>query len=515
MTWQPELDDIRHRQQLAQQMGGEEKVNRHKAAGKLTVRERIQAIADPDSFQEIGSITGFTDYNDDGSLAAYTPSNMIMGRALVDGRPVVLVGDDFTIRGGANDGAVTEKLAHAERMSHDLELPMIRLVDGTGGGGSVKNIETKGHTLLPMMREWQLVAENLTRVPVVGLALGSVAGKGAARVAASHYSIMVRETSQLFNAGPPVVARIGQPIGKNELGGSHIHTRNGVVDDEARSEAEAFEKARRFLSYLPRSVFELPPRADTTDPVDRRDEQLINAIPKDARKVYKIRPILESVVDAGSFFEIGRHWGKGIVTGLARLDGWPVVVLASDPYHYGGVWDRNTTDKFIRMVDLAEVFHLPVVNFVDVPGFQIGLEAEQSGVMRSGVRALSAIYQTTVPWCTMIIRKAYGVAAAGHQHQGRYALRYAWPSANWGSLPIEGGLEAAYKNEILSSADPDAKLKEIEQRLRALASPVRSAEAFVIEEIIDPRETRRILCDFANLVAPLRKAGMTTFRYRP
>src|SRR5690606_19708219 len=147
MTWQNELNDIADRQAIAQQMGGEEKVARHKAAGKLTVRERIDAIADPGSFQEIGSITGFTRYDENGALASYVPSNLIMGRALVDGRPVVVVGDDVTLRGGANDGAITEKLAHAERMSHDLELPMIRLVDGTGGGGSVKNIETKGHTL--------------------------------------------------------------------------------------------------------------------------------------------------------------------------------------------------------------------------------------------------------------------------------------------------------------------------------------------------------------------------------
>jgi len=515
MTWQPEIDELHHRRQLAQHMGGHEKVQRHKAAGKLTVRERIQAIADPGSFHEIGSVTGFTTYDDEGRLASYVPSNMIMGRARIDNRPVVLVGDDFTIRGGANDGAVTEKLAHAERMAHDLALPMIRLVDGTGGGGSVKNIETKGHTLLPMMRDWQMVAQNLTRVPVVGLALGSVAGKGAARVAASHYSVMVKDTAQLFNAGPPVVARIGQKLEKNELGGSHIHTRNGVVDDEVNSEEEAFERARRFLSYLPRSVFELPARVTPTDRPERADESLLTAIPRDARRVYKIRSILDAVFDQDSFFEMGRQWGKGIVTGLARLDGWPVAVIASDPYHYGGVWDRQTTDKFTRFVDLAEIFHLPVVNFVDVPGFQIGLEAEQSGVMRSGVRALSAIYQTTVPWCTMILRKAYGVAAAGHQHQGRYALRYAWPSANWGSLPIEGGLEAAYKNEILASDDPQAALQVIEQRLRGLSSPMRSAEAFVIEEMIDPRQTRSILCDFANLVAPLRQAGVTRFGYRP
>lgn len=515
MSWQPEIDDIRRRQAMAQEMGGPQKLQRQKDAGKLNVRERIASIADPETFEEIGSLSGFTEYDDNNELTAFTPSNMIMGRARLDGRPAVLVGDDFTIRGGANDGAVTEKLAYAERMAHDLRIPMIRLVDGTGGGGSVKNIETKGHTLLPIMRDWQPVAENLARVPVIGLALGSVAGKGAARVAASHYSIMVRDTSQLFNAGPPVVARIGEKVDKNELGGSHVHTRNGVVDDEVDSEAEAFARARKFLSYLPSSVFELPPRQASDESTTRRDESLLSAIPRDTRKVYKIRPILETVCDAGSVFEMGRHWGKGVVTALARLDGWPVAVLASDPYFYGGVWDRDTTDKVCRLVDFAKLFHLPVVNFVDVPGFQIGTQAEQSGVMRAGVRALSALYQTSVPWCTMIIRKAYGVAAAAHQHQGRYAFRYAWPSANWGSLPIEGGLEAAYKGEIERSDDPQAKMKEIEVRLRKFASPMRSAEAFVIEDIIDPRDTRRLLCEFANLAAPLRTPGMTNFRYRP
>ncbi len=515
MTWQAEIDELNRRRAMAQEMGGADKVRKQKDAGKLTVRERIAGIADRDSFDELGSIAGFTEYDEHNELASFVPSNMIMGRARLDGRAVVLVGDDFTIRGGANDGAVTEKLAFAERMAHDLRIPMIRLVDGTGGGGSVKNIETKGHTLLPIMRDWQPVADNLTRVPVVGLALGSVAGKGAARVAASHYSLMVRETSQLFNAGPPVVARIGQKVGKNELGGSQVHTRNGVVDDEVDSEAEAFARVRRFLSYLPSSVFALPPRVACEDPTDRRDEHLISVIPRDSRKVYKIRPILDTVFDAGSVFEMGRHWGKGVVTALARVDGWPVAVLASDPYHYGGVWDRDTTDKVCRFVDFAELFHLPVVNFVDVPGFQIGVEAERSGVMRAGVRALSALYQTTVPWCTMIIRKAYGVAAAAHQHQGRFAFRYAWPSANWGSLPIEGGLEAAYKGEIERSADPQAKAREIEDRLRKLSSPLRSAEAFVVEEIIDPRDTRRLLCEFANLAAPLRTPGMTNFRYRP
>ena len=515
MSWQPEVDELAWRRRLAARMGGDSKVERHKAAGKLTVRDRVDAIADPGSFREVGGLSGSGRYDSNGRLVDLIPSNLVMGRAQVDGRPVVLVGDDFTVRGGANDGAPGDKLVHAEKMAHDLRLPMIRLVDGTGGGGSVRNIEIKGHTLIPTMKVWQYVVENMATVPVVSLALGSVAGMGAARVAASHYSVMVRETSQLFSEGPPLVARAGQDIGKNELGGSQIHTRNGVVDDEVATEQQAFARARQFLSYLPASVHELPPRMPSADSPTRRDEWLLSAIPRDSRAAYQIRPILESLVDAGSFFETGSQWGRAIVTGLARLDGWPVAVIASDPACHGGNWDSDTAEKFTRFVDLAQTFHLPVVNLVDTAGFQVGLEAEQAGIMRYGVRALAAVYQATVPWCSVIVRRAYGVAAASHQHMGRFNFRYAWPSANWGALPIEGGLEVAYKAEIEGADDPVQKRAEIEQRVRSLTSPFRSAEAFVIEDIIDPRDTRALLCDFANLAAPLREPGVSRFGVRP
>ena len=326
---------------------------------------------------------------------------------------------------------------------------------------------------------------------------------------------MVRETAQLFNAGPPVVARIGQNVTKNELGGSQVHTRNGVVDDEVATEQEAFERVRRFLSYLPSSVYELPARTAPQDDPRRRDEWLLSAIPRDGRKVYKIRPIVECLVDEGSFLETGRHWGRAIVTGLARIDGWPVAVVASDPYFYGGGWDGPSAEKFTRFVDMAQTFHLPVVNLVDIAGFQIGVEAEKAGVMRYGVRALAAVYQATVPWCSILIRRAYGVAAAGHQHMGRFNFRYAWPSANWGSLPIEGGLEVAYKAEIEGADDPVQKRAEIEQRVRSLTSPFRTAEAFGIDEVIDPRDTRALLSEFVELAAPLREAGAPQFGLRP
>lgn len=515
MPWKKTLEELAQRRELGRQMGGPERLERHRAQGRLPVRERIDALVDADSFREVGGLAGSGVYDDKGNLTAFVPSNFLTGRAKINQRPVVIAADDFTVRGGANDGAVGDKLMASERMAHDLRLPLVRLVDGTGGGGSVKNIEIQGHTLLPKLRMWPLMTSNLATVPVVGVALGSVAGLGAARVATSHYSIMVRQTSQLFIAGPPVVARIGQDLEKNELGGSGIHTKNGVVDDEVRSEEEAFDRVRRFLSYLPRSVYELPPIQAPIPPKSTDFEWLREVIPADNRSVYKIRPIVESLIDEGSLMEIGKGWGRAIVTALARIQGCPVAIVASDPYHYGGAWDKQASEKFVRHLDLAETFQLPIVNLVDVPGFQIGLAAEKEGAMRYGVRALTAVAQSTVPWCTFIIRKAFGVAGGGHQSDGRFNFRYAWPCAQWGSLPIEGGLEVAYKRDIEAAQDPQAMRDEIEERVRALTSPMRSAEAFVIEDVIDPADTRRLLEEFIEIVAPLREPGPRSFTYRP
>jgi acetyl-CoA carboxylase carboxyltransferase component len=242
---------------------------------------------------------------------------------------------------------------------------------------------------------------------------------------------------------------------------------------------------------------------------------LFSVVPHDRRKVYRMRPILEAVCDSGSLFEVGRMFGRSIITALARLDGLPVAVLASDPYHYGGAWTAEACQKIVRFVDMAETFHLPVVYLADCPGFLIGLEAERSATIRHGVRAMAAINQSSVPWCTIIVRNAFGVAGAAHVPAGRLALRYAWLSGWWGSLPLEGGIEAAYRAEIDAAADPQAKLAEIEARLNQLRSPFRTAEAFWVEEIIDPRDTRRLLCEFANLAEPLRTPGLRAFPMRP
>ena len=518
--WQPELDELAERKRIAQQMGGADRIARQHAGGRLTVRERIHHMLDPGSFLEIGSIAGKAKYDSSQkAMVDFIPANGVFGRGTVDGRPVVVFGDDFTVRGGSADASIKNKYQMPEKMAGEFRIPLIRMIEGSGGGGSVKTIETTGHANLPggigQSSGLWLCAQNMGRVPVVALGLGSVAGLGAARLAASHYSIMVKDQSAVFVAGPPVVDRLGEKRTKTELGGHEVQIRAGTIDDAVDTEEEAFERTRRFLSYLPSSVWDLPPRVPSADDPNRREDFLISAVPKDRRKAYSMRKIIDAVMDRGSFFELSKGFGRAIITGFARLDGWPVAVLAGDPLYGGGAWGAAASRKITRFVDLAQTFHLPMVHLVDCFGFAVGLEAESTGTMRHAVTAVSAIHQSTIPWCPIIIRNVFGVGGGAHLPHTQTAIRYSWPSGNWGSLPLEGGVEAAYRAEIAGAPDPAAKLAEIEERLQRLRSPFRSAEAFLIEEIIDPRDTRPLLCEWANMAAPLRTPGQSFFTMRP
>jgi acetyl-CoA carboxylase carboxyltransferase component len=496
--WEQELEDLRRREELARRMGGEERVERQHASGRLTVRERVDRLFDEGTFHETGSLAGRAGYRD-GELTEFLPANVVIGQGRIDGRRAIVEGDDFTVRGGAADAAIWQKMVYAEKLANELRVPLVRLVDGTGGGGSVKSLETMGHTYVPFIPGWDVAVENLSTIPVVAAALGPVAGLGAARVVAAHFSVIVRDTAQLFIAGPPVVAAaMGESPDKEELGGARAQSRAGAVDNEAADEEDALAQLRRFLSYLPANVWEAPPVAPCQDPADRREEELLSIVPRERRHSYKVRQILEAVLDRDSVFELGRQYGRPLVTALARLGGRPVGVLASDPNHYGGGLNADASEKLTRFADMCDQFRLPIVNFVDQPGFVIGTDSERRGTIRRGTRALVAVYQATVPWVSVLVRKVYGVAGAAHGNAQGLNLRYAWPSGDWGSLPIEGGLEAAYRRELEAADDPAALRAEIEERLNAVRSPFRTAERFGVEEIIDPRDTRPILCDWAE-----------------
>ncbi|WP_158893638.1 acyl-CoA carboxylase subunit beta [Amycolatopsis anabasis] len=513
--WKPEVAEIQRRRELAERMGGEAKVARQHAAGRLTVRERIAALVDPGSFDEIGALAGFARY-DGGELAEFMAANFVLGTARIDERPVAVGGDDFTVRGGAADAGIMEKQIYAERLANELGLPLIRLIEGTGGGGSVKVLEQQGFTYVPANPGWDLVVDNLSAVPVVAACLGPVAGLGAARAVMAHLCVLVEDAGQLFVAGPPLVKyATGEDLTKEELGGAAVHKRSGAVDRLVRSESEAFEVTRDFLGYLPSNVDELPPVREPADDPQRREEGLLSLVPRNRRKPYRLRPLLEAVFDAGSVFDYACYGGSAYA-GLARLDGHPVGVLATDPYR-GAALDGLGADAITRLVDLCETFHLPLVSLTDQAGMVIGLAGEKRGAIRHGARAITAVYQARVPMAEIIVRRVFGVGGAGMTNRHRLVRRWAWPSGDWGSLPVEGGVEAAYRAEIEAAEDPAALIEEIRARLDRVRSPFRTAEKFGVEDIIDPRETRPRLCAWvhdAYRVLP-KLTGRPSFGTRP
>lgn len=515
MSWEKSIEDLRRRERLAEEMGGDEPVERQRSRGKLTVRERVAFMADPGSFHEIGKIAGSATYDANDDLTGFRASNSVVGRSTIEGRPSMILADDFTVRGGAADASIWKKMVLAIQMAQDYAMPLVQMIDGTGGGGSVKMLEKDPRTYIPETPGWDDIVAGMGRVPFVSLALGPCAGMGAGRVGASHYSVMVKALSQVFVAGPPVSRALGEDVTKEELGGWEIQARNGTVDDAVDSEAEAFEAARRFLSYLPPSVDALPARTGPTDDPGRKDDGLISVVPTDGTTPYKPRKIIDACVDTGSFFETGRLWGRGIVTGFARLDGYPVGILAGDPFFLDGAWTADVCEKVIRHMDLCSQFHLPVVHFVDCPGFAVGVKHETAGVTRKGVRAMAAVYQAKVPVCAVVIRKAYGLAGSAMFNPTRAKWRYCWPSGDWGSLPMAGGIEAAFRKELAESDDPEALLAQLNKKFEAMRSPFRTAESFYAEEIIDPRDTRPLIVDFAHHAYRILKTGPVVFGPRP
>jgi len=507
MVWQPEIDELKHRKQLAEKMGGKEGIERQHSRGKLTIRERIAALADAGSFEEIGGLAGGTKYEDD-KLVAFTPANHVIGLCELNGRKVILSGGDFTVRGGAADAAIGDKGGYAQRLALEWHLPYIRLLDATGG--SVRTFEQIGRTYIPVAASTPGVEDLLCKVPVVSAVLGSVAGLPAVEACLAHFNLMVKGISQVFPGGPPVVkAALGYDITKEELGDERTQVyQSGVVDNLAENEEEAFSMIRRFLSYMPDNVWELPPRTEPTDDPNRRDEELLSIIPRERRRGYNSYAILKHVLDHDSFFEIAPFYGRSRITGLARVNGYPVGVMINNPMHLGSSMDVTAGQKVIRFLQLCDTFHLPMVYFADEPGFMVGLESQKQGIVRAGAKMICTTFRTRMPWITFVIRQLYGVAGQCHYRPGGMFKRVAWPSGNWGSMHIEGGATAAYRREIESAPDPEAKRQEIERRLQAIASPFRTAEAFNIEDIIDPRDTRRILCDFIKTAQGILKTQL-------
>ena len=497
-SWSQSVAEIARRRDLAAEMGGEERVARQRAQGKLTVRERIDRFVDPGSFLEVGGMAGTGEYDAEGRLTGFIPAGYVLGLGTVNGREVCVGGEDFTVRGGSGGGGKGPG-RWLQPAALQRRIPLVQFADGAGA--SARSYDDAGRMHLPDGNQWARDAELLSKVPVCSAIVGPSAGHVAGRAVLSHFSVMVKGQGQVFAAGPPVVKRaIGEDLTKEELGGVGVHVRaSGVVDNEAEDEADAFRQIRAFLGYLPPNVWEMPPRIESGDPADRREERLLSIVPRDRTRWYDMRELIGLVVDNGEFFEMRRSFGRSLITAFARFGGYPVGVIANDPKVYAGAMTADSADKQTHFVDLCNTFSIPVVLFVDVPGFMIGSRSEREGVMRAGMRAVVAGASASIPSIAIQVRKSYGMAGDAAACLGgpeALKMRFGWPSGEWGSIPIEGGVAAAYRREIENAPDPEERRAEIEERLLQGRSPFKVAEAFEILDIIDPRETRAAVCRF-------------------
>ena len=530
-TWMPMLDKVAALQAIAHKRlapgSNDPGVVRQRNRRKLTCRERIDGLLDRGSFREIGSLAGFATFDEEGDVLEFTPASHVGGQGRIEGRTCIVCADDFTSRGGHADGAIGQKSRYLDKLSIELRAPSIRLLDGSSGGGSVATMVPKqdgqatgsasakestgaikagrprvvggGGSFLPGHLGSTIYTEQLATVPVVNMLLGSVVGIGAAKAVLGHFSVMVRDIAQLFVAGPPVVSHaMGYDVTKEDLGGWHIHCRNGSVDNLAESEEEAMAQTRRFLSYLPSSVYEAPPVAKSNDPADRREEELLTLVPRKRTATFDIRRAIRLLADKESFFEIGPLWGTDQVAGFVRMNGYPMGVIASDSRHAnGGALTADGCDKLRRHLDLCDLFHLPVLNLVDNPGFAVGIEHELTGTIRKGGEWMVAFAQVAIPIYTVLMRRSFGVAGNNYATpRSAASVRVAWPSADVGGIPPEGGIEAAYKRQLAEAPDPAALRAEINARIESVRGPIGPLNRFEIEEMIDPRDTRRLACEW-------------------
>jgi acetyl/propionyl-CoA carboxylase alpha subunit/acetyl-CoA carboxylase carboxyltransferase component len=551
-SWTPMLDKVSALEAIAHKRlapgSNDPGVVRQRNRRKLTCRERIDGLLDPGSFREIGSLAGFATFDEAGDVAEFTPASHVGGQGRIEGRACIVCADDFTSRGGHADGAIGQKSRYLDRLSIELRTPSIRLLDGSSGGGSVATMVPKqdgaadasvkestgaikagrprvvggGGSFLPGHLGSTYYTEQLATVPVVNMLLGSVVGIGAAKAVLGHFSVMVRDISQLFVAGPPVVSHaMGYEVTKEDLGGWHIHCRNGSVDNLAESEEEAMAMTRRFLSYLPSSAYEAPPVAKAADPADRREEDLLTLVPRKRTATFDVRRAIRLMADKDSFFEIGPLWGTDQVTGFVRMAGHPMGVIASDSRHVnGGALTADGCDKLRRHHDLCDLFHLPILNLVDNPGFAVGIEHEIAGTIRKGGEWMVAFAQVAVPIFTVLMRRSFGVAGNNYATpRSAASVRVAWPAADVGGIPPEGGIEAAYKRQLAEAADPAALRAEINARIESVRGPIGPLNRFEIEEMIDPRDTRRLVCEWIadayRIIAQPSRLVPRALQFRP
>ena len=485
----PLVEDLHERRERARLGGGPEKIERQHAADKLTARERIALLIDEGTFVELG-IHAQPHFSQQAMAGRDAPADgVITGYGKVDGRLVALAAYDFTVMAGSMGYTGETKVARIREMALSKRMPMVWLLDSAGARiqeavGSL--FAGSGH----LFRE-EVVASGV--VPQVAALMGPCAAGTAYIPGLADFVPMVKGRGSMALAGPHLVrAAVGEDVTQEELGGSRVHCRkSGVGDLEVSDDEECIARIKQYLSFMPSHNEQAPPVREAADPVDRMDEELLDVLPESNRKPHDMYEIIRRIVDDGEWLDLKPQWARTMITCLARMGGRPVGIVANQPKQLGGILDNDSADKAARFVNLCNAFGIPLVFLMDVPGFMVGTKVEEAGIIRHGAKMLHAIANATVPKITVVIRKAYG--AGYYVMNGRAYepdLIVAWPSAEISVMGAEGAVEIVFRKQVEEAEDPAAKKAELIANYRKVIDVYIAAANDMIDDVIDPRETR-------------------------
>jgi methylmalonyl-CoA decarboxylase subunit alpha len=488
----PLVEDLHERRAAALLGGGEERIARQHAQDKLTARERIALLVDEGSWNELGLHAGIH-YSVRGLEGKEAPADgVITGWGRVGGRMVAVCAYDFTVMAGSMGMTGELKVTRLRDLALSKRMPFVWLLDSAGARiqeavGSL--FAGSGH----LFRE-EVVMSGV--IPQVAALMGPCAAGTAYIPGLADFVPMVRGRGSMALAGPHLVrAAVGEDVTQEELGGSRVHTRkSGVGDLEVGSDEECIAEIKRYLSFFPSHNGEAPPRRATSDPVDRLDDELLDVIPESNRKPYDMYEVIRRIVDDGEIFDLKAMWARTIITCLGRFGGRPCGIVANQPRQLGGILDNDSADKAARFVNLCNAFGLPLLFLQDVPGFMVGTRVEQAGIIRHGAKMLYAVANATVPKITVVLRKAYGAGyyvMCGRAYEPD--LIVAWPTAEISVMGAEGAVEIIFRRQVEEASDPAAKRAELIAAYREIIDVYRAAHNDMIDDVIDPRETRRVV----------------------
>jgi propionyl-CoA carboxylase beta chain len=488
------LDDLHHRRALSEQGGGEARIAQQHRKGKLTARERLDLLLDPGSFTELDRFVTHRATEFGLAEQVYPGDGVVTGSGRIDGRLVYVYSQDFTVFGGALSEAHAEKICKVMDLAVRNGAPIIGLND-SGGARIQEGVASLGGYAEIFLRN--TLASGV--VPQISVILGPCAGGAVYSPAITDFVFMVRDVSYMFVTGPGVVKTVThEDVTFNDLGGADVHgTVSGVSHFSFDSEPACLNAVRDLVGFLPSNNLDDAPLRGTDDPADRADEALLDAIPDSANRPYDMLDVVHRVADDGNFLEVHKGFADNIVVGFARLGGKPVGIVANQPAVLAGVLDINASAKAARFIRFCDCFNIPIVTFVDVPGFMPGVAQEHGGIIRHGAKLLYAYCEATVPKLTVITRKAYGGAydVMSSKHI-RGDLNLAWPTAEIAVMGAKGAVEILFREEIAKAPDPAAALARFTEEYQArFAHPYAAAARGYVDDVIDPRETRARLIE--------------------